>query len=605
MVVDLIFAGPLDPEHPADLVFGAELVGPVVDAVGTLAATLPPLTAAFAAWYDNAVPYRAARGDAATAWQTAQRATVQARGQCTQAAHIHAATALPWVAATPARTQHTARWRPASTAVASAQVIAWTQATPLGRQVGAPWQRMASLTRIVEAPHQDGADIATARRTHWADRLRTARPRTVSPWQDGARRTVALQPVIASAQRRRLDPRLPWGAARRPPPGLSPRPEPPIPPQPEPCYRPPAAGAVDLLFDEVWSAATDIYFGCAGAGRPPALIVIPILRTYIVRNETTLTRVSDGTVIPVYDMSLSLDVDSWAWQWRASAPWSARALLVPGPVELLATINGSTIRLVCESMSRDRAFGKDRLALSGRSRNAELGAPTSAIYSYAVASTMTAAQIMAEVLTENGSPLPWTVDFGLTDWLVPAGAWSLQASRIDALQAIAQAAGGYIQPHDTDQIVRVLPRYPSAPWDWATLAPDIQLPADVVQQEGTQWVSRPAYNRVYVSGQGQGVLGQVTRAGTAGDVLATMVTDSLITHADAARQRGLAILADTGDQVHYTLRLPVLEETGVIVPGKSVRYTEGADQRIGLVRSTSVEVRGAQVWQSIILETRP
>lgn len=332
---------------------------------------------------------------------------------------------------------------------------------------------------------------------------------------------------------------------------------------------------------------------------------MPILQSYIVINETTLTRVSDGAVIPVFDLALSLDSDSWTWSWRASAPWAARALLVPGPVEVQASINGVPIRLVCEAMQRQRTFGGDRLSISGRGRNAELGAPAGQRMSFEAASTMTAAQLMAEVLTDNGVPLPWGVDFGLTDWSIPAGVWSLQGTRIDALQAIAAAAGGYIQPHDTAQTLRVLHRYPTAPWDWAGMTPDYQLPAQVVQQEGTEWRSRPAFNRVFVSGESAGVLGQITRDGTAGDVLADMVTDPLITATEAARQRGLAILADSGDQVHYSLRLPVLEETGVIVPGKSVRYTEGADQRIGLVRSTSVEVRGAQVWQSIIVETRP
>jgi len=268
-----------------------------------------------------------------------------------------------------------------------------------------------------------------------------------------------------------------------------------------------------------------------------------------------------------------------------------------------ASINGVPIRLLCESMQRQRTFGSDRLAISGRGRNAELGAPSAQRMAFGVPISMTAAQLMAEVLTDNGVPLPWAVDFGLTDWAIPAGVWSMQGTRIDALQAIAAAAGGYVQPHDTGQTLIVRHRYPAAPWDWAGITPDYQLPAQVVQQEATEWRSRPAFNRVFVSGESAGVLGQVTRDGTAGDVLADMVTDPLITATEAARQRGLAILSDSGDQVHYSLRLPVLEETGVIVPGKFVRYTEGADQRIGLVRSTSVEVRGAQVWQSIIVET--
>ena len=60
------------------------------------------------------------------------------------------------------------------------------------------------------------------------------------------------------------------------------------------------------------------------------------------------------------------------------------------------------------------------------------------------------------------------------------------------------------------------------------------------------------------------VLGQVTRAGTAGEVLAPIVVDRLITEAAATRQRGLAGLADTGRQIEVSLRLPVLTATGVI-----------------------------------------
>jgi hypothetical protein len=63
---------------------------------------------------------------------------------------------------------------------------------------------------------------------------------------------------------------------------------------------------------------------------------------------------------------------------------------------------------------------------------------------------------------------------------------------------------------------------------------------------------------VFVSGQEVGVLAQVSRAGTAGDVFAPMVVDALITQAAAARQRGIAVLADTGRQVELSLRLPVL-----------------------------------------------
>ena len=107
-----------------------------------------------------------------------------------------------------------------------------------------------------------------------------------------------------------------------------------------------------------------------------------------------------------------------------------------------------------------------------------------------------------------------------------------------------------------------------------------------------------------MSGQERGVLGQITRTGTAGDLVAPMVTDPLITTADAARQRGLSVLGDTGRQAIVSLSLPVLPETGVIAPGKFVRYTDNGVTRIGLSRSVSVEASGpGALRQSIVLET--
>jgi hypothetical protein len=200
-------------------------------------------------------------------------------------------------------------------------------------------------------------------------------------------------------------------------------------------------------------------------------------------------------------------------------------------------------------------------------------------------------------------PIGWSVEFGLTDWTVPTGVWSHQGSRISAIQRIAAAAGGYIQPHPTDDILRVLPRYPSAPWSWSSVAADYDLPSAAIAVEGIEWVDKTIYDRVFVSGESAGVLGQITRAGTAGSSVAPMVTDSLITSVDVARQRGLSILSDTGAQALVSLRLPVLPETGVIHPGKFVRYVDGADIRKGLVRSVDLTVSYPEVWQTIEVET--
>lgn len=395
----------------------------------------------------------------------------------------------------------------------------------------------------------------------------------------------------------------------RPPPGIT---YPPVTPPPEPeftCYTPNG----DLLFEYPLGNDGFLVFKCDDGTLPPpppgpeGPIIVPVKSVYIVINSATLRRVSDNALIHTLGLTLSLDTSSWTWGFDASVHLSDQAKVEPttGPVELLATINGVQFRLVAEKLVRERTFGRGSIRVSGRGRNALLDAPYAPTMSFTNEIDRTAQQLAGDALTYNGVPLPWSVDWGLTDWLVPAGAWSHQGTHVSALNAIAQAAGGYLQPHRTAQTVKILPKYPVAPWAWGTVTPDFVLPAAVTTREGIEWMDKPEYNRVYVTGQKVGVEGRVTRAGTAGDLVAQMVTDPLITHAEAARQRGISILGDTGRMAMVSLSLPVLAETGVIEVGKFVRYEDGGTIRLGIVRSTSVSVGQSAVdtRQQIVLET--
>ncbi|WP_167309990.1 hypothetical protein [Ralstonia mannitolilytica] len=260
-------------------------------------------------------------------------------------------------------------------------------------------------------------------------------------------------------------------------------------------------------------------------------------------------------------------------------------------------------RLLADECTRDREFGKAVLRVSGRGKSGLLDEPDAPFMTFSNAQVRTAQQLMNDALTVNGASIGWTVDWHIIDWAVPAGAWSHQGTYKTALQAIAEAAGAYILPDPAQQKLNVLARYPVAPWNWVSVTPDIVLPSDVTSREGIRHVRRPRYNRVFVSGQAQGILGQVTRAGTDGSILAPMVTDQLITHVDAARQRGMAVLGDTGNQKHLSLRLPVLQETGIILPGKFVQYVDEGTVRVGLVRTTAVDTGMPEAWQTIGVET--
>lgn len=377
-------------------------------------------------------------------------------------------------------------------------------------------------------------------------------------------------------------------------------------PWPEPPFDPNAPSSpVNLRFCRLSDGTTALIFGC-----PPhqSGIVVPVQRSYIVLNNITLVRLSDGTPLSAFALNLQIDADSWTWGWDASIPGAELALVEPlaggEPVELLATINGQPFRLLAERLARDRSFAQSRIRVSGRGRAAMLADPHSPVVTRGNTIDRTMQQLLDDALTTNGVSIGWAIDWQAADWLVPAGLYNHTGPYIAHAQRIAEAAGAYIQAHPVDATLRILPRYPLMPWEWAAAPADITLPSAPVVRESVEWLQRPDYNRVFVSGaEVGGILGQVTRAGTAGDVVAPMITDPLCTHADAARARGGAVLADTGRQARIALDLPILPETGIIVPGRLVRYTDAGTTRTGLVRSTAVRAQLPAARQTIELET--
>jgi len=377
------------------------------------------------------------------------------------------------------------------------------------------------------------------------------------------------------------------------------------PPQKPPCYTPDP----HLVFTAARVLDGRLIFVCKGGViTPPAHVSVPIRRVYIVRNTISLIRVDSGAEVKAHGFTMSLDYQSWTWSWNASLHYDAAPHLGRetngDPAEFAVEINGTPFRLRLERKGRDRRFlPQERWQVSGKGRAAVLAAPWAPVLSFGNPENQrTAQQLAIDALTINGVSIGWDVDWQLQDWLVPAGAWAIQGSYMEALNDIASAAGGYIQPHNTEKVLRFLPKYPTAPWNWADVTPDFEIPAMAAEVETTEFIDKPEYNRVFVGGQGIGVFGPITRAGTPGDKIAPQVTHPLITAAEVQRARAIAELADTGSQEIITLSLQVLPETGVILPGSFVRYA-GDQPVIGIVRSTSIEWSSPRLRQSLEIET--
>lgn len=620
-MADLRFSFP--PAETADLVFGrpdpsivpqydvtlaATLPGltfsakNIPDAKASIAATLPGLSLSASAAYES----RAARPTTANtvaAHQNASHQSIGAEGRHQYAVHLPSGAAPKWQSAMHLSTL---------TDAAHQDAIRTRNDTTQAFQAA---QRLAAAD--ITAQHQDAIRIKIDRASMFQAAIRTDANATTARHQDGLRHArryavTDFQAAVKSGATRTSKARAGkdllkvfFGRFQEAiAPGIGAW-VPPEPPGPEPCYTPSA----HLRFSFVRNTDGNLVFVCdrGQAPDPSATLVIPVRSVYMITNRSTsLVLANTGQPLEATDMRVAIDADSWAWSWSATVPAAYLPILSAeygGTVDVVATIAGVDFVLSVERIARSRRFGQSTLSVSGRSRAAQLASPYAPEKTTANASASTAQQLMASALTENGVSLGWSLDWQITDWLVPGGVWSHYGTPIDACVEIAGAAGAYIQSHRTQQTLRVLPRYPVAPWAWADVTPDIELPESVVTLEGIEYMDKADYNAVFVSGQASGINAHVTRAGGGGNRPAPMVSHPLITHADAGRQRGLSILGDTGRQRLITLSLPVLQETGVIQPGAMIRYVEQGRTHTGIARAVSVSDSFPKATQQVSIES--
>lgn len=356
------------------------------------------------------------------------------------------------------------------------------------------------------------------------------------------------------------------------------------------------AGREHICYDGTWNGPKDAYWYQPHDWELPAP---PLIRSYyIIMNSVSLKRISDNTDIPIMGLTVSTDHDSWCWSLSAQLRRKTDLDLVRptggAPVEVEATINGNSWRFVIESYGDDRAYGQWGYSISGRSLSAYLAQPYSAPGSLLQPGTRTAAQLADEALTDSG----FTTDWQLTDWLVPGGVYSVtNQTPMQQLLTIAAAAGGVVHSDPSANIISLLPWYKHLPWEWGAVAVDAILPA--FKERRTSYQPQPLYTGVYTSGQAQGVMCFVRRAGTDGSAQPQMVTDALITATEAGLQRGQRILADSGPRSVESLTAPLFDDPGLLTPGMLIEVIDSGSSWRGLVTRCSIAAQRPTVTQSL------
>jgi hypothetical protein len=462
-------------------------------------------------------------------------------------------------------------WGVAATSYRATPVLPWDAAAPARVARRLPWG--------VAAPARYGAVLPWEAAT-------PARRRAEAPWQ--------------AATRRLQTRRLPWERA-----DYLPAVNRPIPVGPDDYgFTPRGTGPVHLHFcEDAGDTSLDLVFNdevCITQPRFPDGYVIAARNTYMHTHALTAFRLPDLTPVPITGFTLSADDGSFGWTCTATGPVEVLTLLAPTgvlPARLRVGLDGMIWEFIVEGLRRNREFGRTTATITCRSATALLGDPYFAEQSWLNAVPVTAQQIIDDALFATDVTLDWQC----TDWTVPAGVWSHFGTPLSVVRRVADSIGAIVESPRTGDTVTVRPRYPLLPWDWTAPLADVTIALDAVTSEGYERADKPAYEGVYISGQQQGILALVKRTGTAPALLLPTVTDALITHEDAARQRGEAMLGPTGPMATMSVTLPVLTglgEPGVINPGQIIAL----DGWVGLVRSVSVTVGLTVVRQTLTVE---
>lgn len=533
--------------------------------------------------------------------------------------------------AAPVRATAQLHWQQAQRVQADVQQI-WQDARKVAGQVQALWQQAQRLASTVQELAQDSLPVRASVRSGLEDarRLRSAaqdvlqnglplRARVEQTYQEAVRLRGAVHSHMqqgvpaagyllggfAQGLPLRVGMLGQFEQAIKPGPGLWQWPRP---PQPQPCYVP--GLPTRLLFKHAYSRSSHLLFRCCKGSntpdpQPAAQYVIPLLRVYMQVHTLKAQLLPSMEEVQLFNATISTDDDSYCWSLSASGPEHLMEQLAPVaglPARLQVVVDGIAFVFAVMSTPRSRAFGQHRVQVNGVSATALLADPYMPRQVWSPGVAMTAQQLALQALEYTGVGLDW----GITDWLVPAGAYSYQGTPLQAVMRVAESVGAVVRSHRTDERLIIAPRYPVLPWQWASADVQVHMPAAVIVTDELRPEPRTPYNAIYVTGGPVGgVNGHVVRALDARDKLAPQIQDDLITHADAARMRGSWALAASGNKLIQTINMPVLTggtRPGILQPGQLLEVDDLDGTWRGLVRGVSVSATLPKVRQQITVE---
>ena len=219
-----------------------------------------------------------------------------------------------------------------------------------------------------------------------------------------------------------------------------------------------------------------------------------------------------------------------------------------------------------------------------------------------------ASQIMRMQLND----LPFSIDeFDVDDWLIPAGTLNVSnQTPISIISQLATACGGKVISHVSEPKLSIIKRWRVPAWEMATAKPSLVAPMDVVHSISDEKRTSPRHNTVTLIGRQQAF--EIYRQGQGRDLIAPVANWYLYTDQASAIARGVQLLSDSGNHVHYTVKMLVSDKHNLPLAklGQIWQINDDTDGGDGvfnaLITSVGLSVSrdndAVVVWQTVGLD---
>ena len=327
---------------------------------------------------------------------------------------------------------------------------------------------------------------------------------------------------------------------------------------------------------------------------------------YIV-NNLSAERLDNGEPIKVINGTYNCSRSTWCWSYSITVAHTEKEKLQPlndQPVILKLMINGFEHYVLLETETETIKFANKSYTYDGRSVTALNAADYAAKRSFIQDNERTSVQLVqAEIdRAQSGTELDWKLidDVG---WIVPIESLSYaELAPMDAIKQVVEVGGGFIYSQKKGNTLSILPLYKKGYWDAMTVDDyDILISQSIVIQhvieQNKDYIADINAINVVNSRSGDSLI--VKQRNTAGDIPLEAVTGPMFDVVSGASFGKMELIKANIQEFHTLSGLPVSQEIGELLPGKTIAFH---GQWWGVIDSVSGSFSHGKVTESIKVE---